>query len=130
MTLIRAARLSMLSLALAASMPLTSLAAALPADTPLIPRAALFGNPVKSGAQLSPDGKWLSWMAPVGGVMNVWVASIDKPQEGRALTDSKDRPISAHFWSGAGDQILFVKDKAGDDEDQLLCPRFCVVKLP
>lgn len=37
------------------------------ANTPLIPRAALFGNPVKAGAQISPNGKWLSWLAPVNG---------------------------------------------------------------
>jgi dipeptidyl aminopeptidase/acylaminoacyl peptidase len=124
MNLARTVRLPLLTLALAAALPLVSLAAgaasaALPADTPLIPRAALFGNPVKSGAQLSPDGKWLSWMAPVGGVMNVWVAPSDKPQEARALTDSKDRPIPSHFWSGNGEQVLFVKDQAGDENFRL-----------
>ena len=31
---------------------------------PLIPRETLFGNPTKAGGTLSPDGKWLSWMAP------------------------------------------------------------------
>lgn len=124
MNLARTVRLPLLTLALAAALPLVSLSAgaasaAMPADTPLIPRAALFGNPVKSGAQLSPDGKWLSWMAPVGGVMNVWVAPSDKPQEARALTDSKDRPIPAHFWSGNGEQVLFVKDQAGDENFRL-----------
>jgi hypothetical protein len=43
-------------------------------ETPLIAREALFGNPVKAGAQISPNGQWLSRMAPVNGVMNVWVA--------------------------------------------------------
>ena len=124
MNLARTVRLPLLTLALAAALPLVSLSAgaasaAVPADTPLIPRAALFGNPVKSGAQLSPDGKWLSWMAPVAGVMNVWVAPSDKPQDARALTDSKDRPIPTHFWSGNGEQVLFVKDQAGDENFRL-----------
>jgi dipeptidyl aminopeptidase/acylaminoacyl peptidase len=88
-------------------------------NTPLIPRAALFGNPVKAGAQLSPDGKWLSWMAPVNGVMNVWVAPVDKPEAAKPLTESKDRPIPGHFWSGNGEQILFVKDNAGDENFRL-----------
>ena len=31
---------------------------------PHIPRAKLFGNPTKAAGRLSPDGKWLSWVAP------------------------------------------------------------------
>ena len=30
----------------------------------LIARKDLFGNPVKAGAAISPDGKWSSWLAP------------------------------------------------------------------
>lgn len=114
-----------LTLALAAALPGAALAAdarkatLTVADTPLIPRAALFGNPVKSGAQLSPDGRWLSWMAPVNGVMNVWVAPADKPEAAKAVTDAKDRPIPTHFWSGNSEQVLFVKDNAGDENFRL-----------
>ena len=89
------------------------------ADTTLIPRAALFGNPVKAGAQLSPNGQWLSWMAPVNGVMNVWVAPAGKPEAAKAITASTDRPIPAHFWSGSSDQVLFIKDNAGDENFRL-----------
>lgn len=114
-----------LTLALAAALPTAALAAEARkatltvGDTPLIPRAALFGNPVKSGAQLSPDGRWLSWMAPVNGVMNVWVAPADKPDAAKAVTDAKDRPIPTHFWSGNSEQVLFVKDNAGDENFRL-----------
>lgn len=114
-----------LTLALAAALPGAALAAdarkatLTVADTPLIPRAALFGNPVKSGAQLSPDGRWLSWMAPVNGVMNVWVAPADKPEAAKAVTDARDRPIPTHFWSGNSEQVLFVKDNAGDENFRL-----------
>jgi dipeptidyl aminopeptidase/acylaminoacyl peptidase len=114
-----------LSLALAAALPMSALAAdarkatITVGDTPLITRAALFGNPVKAGAQLSPDGRWLSWMAPVNGVMNVWVAPADKPEAAKAVTDSKDRPIPGHFWSGNSEQLLFVKDNAGDENFRL-----------
>src|SRR5690349_17739150 len=40
--------------------------------TDLIPRSVLFGNPERAGVRLSPDGKWLSWLAPKDGVLNVW----------------------------------------------------------
>ncbi|MFO1252121.1 MAG: hypothetical protein U1E77_13545 [Inhella sp.] len=33
----------------------------------------------------------------------------------KPVTESKDRPIPGHFWSGNGEQILFVQDKAGDE---------------
>ena len=116
-----------LSLALAAALPTaaqaatasTAKASSLAVETPLIARSALFGNPVKSSARLSPDGQWLSWMAPVNGVMNVWVAPADKPEAAKAVTDSKDRPIPGHFWSGNSQQVLFVKDNAGDENFHL-----------
>ena len=38
----------------------------------LIPRDALFGNPTRTQARLSPDGKFISWIAPRDGVLNVW----------------------------------------------------------
>ena len=88
-------------------------------DTPLIARSALFGNPVKSGAQLSPDGKWLTWMAPLNGVMNVWAAPVDQPTKAKPLTDSKDRPIPGYGWSGNSEQVLFVQDKGGDENYRL-----------
>jgi dipeptidyl aminopeptidase/acylaminoacyl peptidase len=123
MNLIRSTQRTALTLALIAALPLEAHAASSASitvgDTPLIPRAALFGNPVKSGAQLSPNGQWLSWRAPVNGVMNIWVAPVDNPQDARALTDSKDRPISSYFWSGSGDQLLFIKDNAGDENYRL-----------
>lgn len=38
---------------------------------PLIERTKLFGNPEKTGGQLSPDGRWISFIAPRDGVLNV-----------------------------------------------------------
>ena len=123
MTLTRTRLLTPLAAALLAALPLASMAQASATitvgNTPLIPRSALFGNPVKAGAQLSPNGQWLSWMAPVNGVMNVWVAPSDKPGEAKAITASKDRPIPGHFWSGNSEQLLFVKDNAGDENFRL-----------
>lgn len=52
--------------------------------TDLIPRGILFGNPERTDVLISPDGKYLSWLAPSGGVLNVWVAPIDKLAEAKA----------------------------------------------
>lgn len=89
-------------------------AQASPAAT-LIPRAAIFGNPVKSSGRISPDGKWLSWLAPVNGVMNVWVAPVGNPAKARAMTSETARPIRQYFWAPDGKSILYVQDKGGDE---------------
>ena len=49
------------------------------ASVPLIPRDALYGNPTRAAGRVSPDGKWLSWLAPHEGVMNVWIAPASDP---------------------------------------------------
>src|SRR5437660_1277004 len=66
--------------------------------TPLIPRKVLFDNPDKSQARISPDGKHLAFLAPVDGVLNVWVGPIDKPQDAKAITKDEKRGIRAYFW--------------------------------
>lgn len=82
---------------------------------PLIERAKLFGNPSRAGATLSPDGRYLAWLAPREGVMNIWVAPTNRLDAPRALTTSRDRPIRSVFWSPDSTMTLFIQDKAGDE---------------
>lgn len=82
---------------------------------PLIERARLFGNPSKVQARLSPDGKWISWIAPRDGVLNIWVAPFGDPTNARPLTAETTRPIRSYFWAPDSSQILFVNDKGGDE---------------
>lgn len=85
------------------------------AAIPLIPRAVLFGNPERAGGQISPDGQWLSWMAPWEGVMNIFIAPFTDPDASRRMTSAKDRPIPQYFWAPDSGAILYVQDKAGDE---------------
>ena len=48
---------------------------------PLIDRAIFFGNPQISGAQLSPDGKYVTFVKPYNGIMNIWIKPIDSDFE-------------------------------------------------
>lgn len=83
--------------------------------TPIIDRDLFFGNPEISGGQLSPDGKWISFMKEYEGIMNIWIKKIDEPfEKARPLTDSK-RPMYGYFWSEDGKYILYVKDQDGDE---------------
>jgi hypothetical protein len=53
-------------------------------ETNLIPRRLLFDNVSRPGPRLSPDGGRLARLAPVGGVMNIRVASADAIAGSRA----------------------------------------------
>jgi len=82
---------------------------------PLIPRDALFGNPTRAQGRLSPDGTYLSWLAPKDGVMNIWVAPIDNIDAAKAITSATQRPIPSHFWAPDGKSIGYIQDKGGDE---------------
>lgn len=81
----------------------------------LIPRAAIFGNPDRSAAQVSPDGKWISFTAPRDGVMNVYVAPFGNMGAAKPVTNSTDRPVRQYFWSADSTHILYLNDKGGDE---------------
>jgi len=81
----------------------------------LIPRSVLFGNPQRASARVSPNGKWLSFLAPVDGILNVWVAPIDELDQAKPVTDDKIRDIRGHHWAYTGNHILYSQDKAGDE---------------
>jgi dipeptidyl aminopeptidase/acylaminoacyl peptidase len=88
-------------------------------DVPLIPREVLFGNPQRAGARVSPDGKWISFQAPVNGVMNVWVAPADDLDKAYAVTEEKVRPVPTHSWAYDNKHILYIQDKNGDENFHL-----------
>ena len=83
---------------------------------PLIDREIFFGNPEITGAQLSPDGQFLSFIKPLNGVLNIWVKGINEPFEAaRPVTADATRPILNYFWSKDSQYILYVQDKAGNE---------------
>lgn len=83
-------------------------------DVPLIPRAHLFGNPQRTNVHISPDGRFLSWLAPVAGVMNVWVAPLDDLARARAVTHDTARGIPFHSWTYDG-HIVYQQDVEGNE---------------
>jgi dipeptidyl aminopeptidase/acylaminoacyl peptidase len=84
-------------------------------DVRLIPRTALFGNPVRAQARLSPDGRYISFLAPKAGVLNVWLAPVGKLDAARPITDDRKRGIRQHFWADDGRHVLFLQDEGGDE---------------
>src|SRR2546423_2125486 len=85
-------------------------------QAPLIDRELFFGDPEIVGAQISPDGKFIAFIKPFKGTRNVWVKRADEPfDKARPITADTTRPIPGYFWSRDGKYILFVQDKAGDE---------------
>ncbi len=82
---------------------------------PQLDRQLFFGNPEISGAQLSPDGEYVTFIRPYEGVRNIWIKGIDESfDDARPLTDD-DRPVPGYFWSRDGEYVLYVQDKGGDE---------------
>lgn len=83
--------------------------------TRLIPRRIFFGNPDRSVARISPDGKNLAFIAPVKGVLNVWVGPISAPDQARPITTDKKRGVTRYFWAFDNRHILYMQDADGDE---------------
>jgi dipeptidyl aminopeptidase/acylaminoacyl peptidase len=88
-------------------------------DVPLIPRKVLFGNPDRTSVQISPDGRHLSWLAPLDGVLNVWVAPRDDLDAARPVTHDTGQGIRIHLWAYTGSHVLCLQDKDGDENWRL-----------
>lgn len=82
----------------------------------MIPRQVLFGNPEKSMARISPDGEYLSYLAPVEGVLNVWVTAVEDPDSARPITKDEERGIRLYIWTYDGQHILYYQDAKGDED--------------
>lgn len=81
----------------------------------LIPRSVLFGNPDRAGVQTSPDGKKISFLSAVDGVMNVWVAPIGNPDAAKPITKDTVRGVRQYFWAYNSANILYIQDSGGDE---------------
>ena len=61
---------------------------------PLIDRELFFGDPEISGAQISPDGKFIAFVKPLKGTRNIWVKRTDEPfDKAKPVTADTQRPI-------------------------------------
>jgi dipeptidyl aminopeptidase/acylaminoacyl peptidase len=83
---------------------------------PIIDRELLFGNPEIAAPQLSPDGRYISFLKPWNDTRNIYVKGVNEPfSAARLLTTEKKRPIAGYFWTRDSKAILYVKDNDGDE---------------
>ena len=84
-------------------------------EAPLIQRSALFGNPVRAQARLSPDGRYISFLAPKDGILNIWLAPYGKLNDAKPISNDHRRGIRQHLWAEDGRHVLFPQDDGGDE---------------
>jgi len=84
----------------------------------LIPREILLGNPVKTSAQISPDGKRMAYLAPVNNVLNVWVGTVGN-EDYRPVTKDESRGIRFYLWAKDNKHILYIQDIGGNENWRL-----------
>lgn len=83
---------------------------------PLVDRQVFFGDPEVAGAQISPDGGFISFLKPYDDVMNIWVKKTEQPfDEAWPVTADTERPVRIHFWTQDGRYILYAQDKGGNE---------------
>jgi dipeptidyl aminopeptidase/acylaminoacyl peptidase len=83
---------------------------------PLIDRAAFFGEIQIAGAQISPDGQYLTFLKPYKGTRNIWVKKVSEPfSAARPLSAEATRPIRIYFWSRDSKYVLYAQDAGGDE---------------
>jgi dipeptidyl aminopeptidase/acylaminoacyl peptidase len=83
---------------------------------PIIDRNLFFGEVAIAGAQISPDGRFLSFLKPYQGTRNIWVKGADEPfSAARPMSAEASRPIRTYFWSRDSKYILYAQDSGGDE---------------
>ena len=105
---------------LAGSLTISGQAMDASSTPPLIPREVLFGNPEIIGVSLSPDGRWMSYLAPDKGVLNLWVQELDRDVPARVITQQRDRPQRSAFWTADGRYLISSRDADGDENTVLV----------
>jgi dipeptidyl aminopeptidase/acylaminoacyl peptidase len=88
------------------------------ADVKLIPLEVLLGHPERAAAQISPDGKRLSYIAPLDGVLNVFVGEAGTGDE-RPVTHDTGRGIQGYLWAHDNRHLMYLRDKDGSENFRL-----------
>src|SRR5271165_266526 len=83
---------------------------------PIIDRQLFFGEIQIAGAQISPDGQYISFLKPYKGTRNIWVKKATEPfSAARPVSAEATRPIRQYFWSRDSKYILYAQDAGGDE---------------
>jgi hypothetical protein len=85
-------------------------------------RRLIFANPERRIMRTSPDGTRIAFLAPVEGVLNLWIAPLEDLGNGRPVTSVSDRNLRLWIqWMYDDRHVLFFRDHGGDENWVLWC---------
>jgi dipeptidyl aminopeptidase/acylaminoacyl peptidase len=85
-------------------------------NTGLLRRRLIFADPERSVVRISHDGTRVAFRAPVDGVLNLWVAPIDRIDDARPVTAVTDRNLGPWIiWMHDNRHVVFFREMAGDE---------------
>ena len=71
---------------------------------------------------LSPDGKYIGYLAPKNGILNIWLIASSDLSKAKPVTNNKSRRIKNYHWAYNSEHILYTQDYNGDEN-------FCIYSL-
>jgi dipeptidyl aminopeptidase/acylaminoacyl peptidase len=80
----------------------------------LIPREVLFGNPERLAPAVSPDGRRIAYIAPVDGILNVWVGTLGG-DDAAPVSNDRERGVRSFAWCPDNRHIVYPQDSGGDE---------------
>jgi dipeptidyl aminopeptidase/acylaminoacyl peptidase len=83
----------------------------------LIPLRDFFKNPERAAYKISPDGKYLSYLASHNSRLNIFVQETGS-QKSQKITNETERDITSYLW-GNNERILYLQDNKGDENFHL-----------
>lgn len=83
---------------------------------PIIDREIFFSDPEIARGQISPDGKFITFLKQYKDKLNIWVKAVDEPFEAaRPITADTIRSVVGYGWTYDSKYVIYVQDKAGDE---------------
>src|SRR5262249_6388698 len=68
---------------------------------------------------ISPDGERIAFLAPLDGVLNVWLAPLGDPAAAKPLTRITDRDVHYQLWWPFDSRhVVFFREQGGDENWQ------------
>src|SRR3546814_10280229 len=78
-----------------------------------IPIENFFSKPDKSDFQISPNGKFISYLKEYKGIRNLYVMDVDSKKTKR-VTSERDIDIRSSFWAD-NEELIFFKERRSEE---------------
>lgn len=83
-----------------------------------IPLEDFFRNPERSAYSISPDGKYVAFLAPHNNRKNIFVQALGDTAPAKRITSVLDRDLSSFFWAN-NERLVYIRDFGGDENFHL-----------